>query len=99
MKVFSTKYALSTGIQEVEGEICTAVNPDMFEVSMVDGKLTHYRYCLHGEGKEWHRTEQAAVERAIVMVEKKVISIQKSLRKVNESGTKFRDRLNILKNH
>lgn len=95
MKVWSTKYTLTTGIQEVEGEIAVNVSANMFRVHHAhDGS---YGYNLHGEGKEWHRTEQAALERALVLVEKKAESIRKSLKKLDMSETNFRNRLESLR--
>ncbi len=54
MLVYSTKYALTKGIEEVDAEE-TSYN------SMV----TYDKYFnLHGEGREWHRTLEGALEKA-----------------------------------
>ena len=37
---------------------------------------------LFGEGKDWHRTKESALERARVLREKKVKSLKKQLEKV-----------------
>ena len=94
MKAWSTKYALSTGIQEVEGEIADNINVAMFTVKGQNGSMD---YNLHGEGVEWHRTEEAALKRALVLVEKKAASIRKSLKKLDMSETGFRNRLETLR--
>ena len=98
MKVWSTKYALTTGIEEVETEVCidmmTKAPTDMVKIQSAPGSYSCY---LHGEGKDWHRTEQAALERALDLVEKKAESIRKSLKKLDMSETSFRNRLEALR--
>lgn len=68
MKIWNSKYALTEGLIEQEGE----------EVgdSMVQVGSSQY---LHGEGKEWHRTRESAAARAEVMRKAKIASVRKQL--------------------
>lgn len=79
MKVFVTKYALTQGIKEVEVEDCGngMVRTPGF-LSNGGGR------CFHGEGREWHRTKEAAVERAEKMRVDKIKSLQKSIKKIQD---------------
>ena len=44
----------------------------------------YYDQCFFGEGKEWHRTEQEAKDRANRMVEDKKDSIIKQLKRLEK---------------
>ena len=68
MKIWNTKYALTRGIVEQEA----------IQVSMTTVKNGVASY-LHGEGKEWHRTNKSAVARAEDMRNKKIDSLKKQL--------------------
>ena len=68
MKIWNSKYALTQGLTEHDGE---EVEDGMVKVGPV--------YYLHGEGKEWHRTRESAVARAEVMRKAKIDSIRKQL--------------------
>jgi hypothetical protein len=48
MRVFITKYALTQGILEKEGEVSNTA------ASMLVVKGDRYPDYFHGEGKEWH---------------------------------------------
>lgn len=72
MKVWITKYALSSGIKELDVEQCDS--PDM-----VRGNSWNDIY--HGEGREWHRTYESAVARAEEMQLKKIKSLRKQIEK------------------
>lgn len=76
MKIWNTKYALTQGILEQDGE---EVGSSMVMV----GPL----YYLHYEGRDWHRTREAAVARAEEMRAKKIASLKKQLKKLE--GMKF----------
>jgi hypothetical protein len=89
MKVWITKYALTEGIIEAEGDIYTVLpmnssgipNSDMFCCSKI-GFFKDYSFPnFHGEGREWHRTEKAAKIKANQMVAAKIGSLKKSLAK------------------
>ena len=79
MKVFVTKYALSSGIQEVEGELA-ASTPSMFCQKTTSGWTTYY----HGEGKKWHRTKEGALAKAEAMRVAKIASLRKQITKLQE---------------
>lgn len=82
MKVWISKYALTQGIYEAEVERSTSA-PSM----VVQKQATTYAIAYHGEGKEWHHTEQEAKDKANQMVAAKIESLEKQLRKLR--GTKF----------
>ena len=68
MKIWNSKYSLTEGLIEQEGE---EVGDSMVKV----GSLQY----LHGEGKEWHRTRESAAARAEVMRKAKIASVRKQL--------------------
>lgn len=73
MKIWNSKYALTEGLTEHDGE---EVGDGMAKV----GPL----YYLHGEGKEWHRTRESAVARAEVMREAKIASLKKAISRLEK---------------
>lgn len=79
MKIYVTKYALSKGILEYEAEEHDARWPKM---AVVPGASGTYRQTFHGEGKDWHRTREAAIERAEIMRKDRIESIRKSIVKL-----------------
>ena len=72
-QVWITKYALTKGIYK------EAVEIDGNMASTCVGWRTHY----HGEGREWHRSEQSAVKRAEELRMAKIESLEAQLRKLN----------------
>ena len=66
-----TKYALTTGIQVVSGNV-------------TDGMLSYStgKYLEHAHGKDWHRTPESALARAEEMRLAKIKSLQKSIAKL-----------------
>ena len=77
MKIWITKYALTTGIQEVDDAEISSASPSMISVPSLGVFAT-----FHGEGREWHRTEDAAVERADLMRYKKIAALDKQIKKL-----------------
>ena len=71
MKIWNSKYALTEGLLEQDGE---EVGDSIVRIGMQ--MSTQY---LHGEGKEWHRTREAAVARAEAMRKAKIASLRKQL--------------------
>ena len=70
MKLYITKYALASGIKEIEGEISK-------DDQCVNGRgLWGY---FHGEGREWHRTREAAIARAEDMRKAKLQSLKRAI--------------------
>lgn len=76
MKIWVTKYALTQGILEKEGDICTDINVQMISC----GPLEIY----HGEGKEWHRTIESAIKKSENMRISKISSFKKKIEKLNK---------------
>jgi hypothetical protein len=77
--VYITKYALKRGIFNAQVEHCIDY-PGMVQVVFND-HATHYVY-FHGEGKEWHRTLEAAKAKAEAMRDKKIASLEKKIAKL-----------------
>lgn len=70
-----TKYALTTGIEKMRVEHCIAIS-----ASMVSAK----GQCFHGEGEDWHRTEEGAIKRAEKMRVDKIASLRKQIAKLEK---------------
>lgn len=75
MKVWISKYAQTDGIQEAECEISGSLAVDM---------TTPYARYFHGEGRDWHRTEEDAIKKAEEMRIRKIASLKKNLKKLEE---------------
>ena len=74
MKIWNSKYALTEGLIEQEGEEFGEVGSSIIRV----GSPLRKEY-LYGEGKEWHRTRESALARAEVMRRAKIASVRKQL--------------------
>lgn len=77
MKVWITKYALTKGIIEVDGEL---ISSDF--VSILNRGLslpTHWFY----KG-DWHSDKQSAIKKAEEMRQKKIESLKKQIKKLEE---------------
>ena len=76
---YVTKYALTSGVQQVEAEEPNA---------RYGGRMiTNSRNALdgyHGEGIEWHRTPEAAFARAEEMRKAKIASLRKIIAKLEK---------------
>lgn len=70
MKVWITKYALTRGILERDGDICEG-NTNLFRVTN--------KYPEYYHGGDWHKTEEAARAKAEKMRLLKIKSLKKSL--------------------
>ena len=75
IEAYITKYALTTGIFKVTGEVsrCT---PRIITVQR-EGTFDMY---YHDE--DWHRTLDGAIKRAEEMREKKMVSLKKNIKKL-----------------
>jgi hypothetical protein len=78
MKVWITKYALSDGIFVRDVETTRA---DGMVFYPGDGSIGSQQ-AFHGEGKDWHRTPEAALQRAEAMRLAKIASLKKSIKKL-----------------
>lgn len=77
MKVIITKYAMSTGAFQVEAEQSDVI-PSMVTY-LTDGRWSN---AAHGEGREWHRTIESAQKRFNEMKAKKIASLAKQMKKI-----------------
>lgn len=77
MKVWTTKYALTRGIQEIEADTFGEDTP-----KMVADRSQSYPTYYHGEGREWHRDKESAIRRAEAMRDTKIQSLQKQISKL-----------------
>lgn len=80
MKLFITKYALTSGIEEVEGNIS-----DQYTNMCTYQKEGCYPQYAHGD--DWHTDKKKAIDRASVMREKKIASLRNQIKKLE--GLKF----------
>ena len=78
MKVWITKYALTQGIIEIEAEECGKGFEGMIQTKE---KCPSY---YHGEGKDWHRTKEDAIKKAEKIRQKKIESLKKQIKKLEE---------------
>lgn len=74
MKVWITKYALTSGIFEVDAETCTS--PSLMVVRK-PGELTAYFHA-----NDWHKSKEDAIARAEEMRAKKIASLRKIIAKL-----------------
>lgn len=75
MKIYVTRFALTSGIQEFDA--------DKIEGDMVVA-YDQYRCRLYFHGNDWHRTREAAVARAEEMRVKKLQSLERQIKKVSK---------------
>lgn len=72
MKIWNTKYALTRGIIEQEGE-------DVGDsVVMIISRNGSPQYLVN-EGEDWHRTREGAVERAELMLNNEITRARRRL--------------------
>ena len=74
MKVYITKYALTRGIYQTEVETSFDIAKGMVS-STTKGYLNSFYK------PDWHETWEGAVERANFIKEKKILSLEKQLKK------------------
>jgi hypothetical protein len=77
MKAYITRFALTNGIEEVDGKVADT-QPTMFVYRTEESRLAN----MYAHGNDWHKTYEAAVARAEVMRSKKIASLKKSLAKL-----------------
>jgi hypothetical protein len=73
--VWVTKYALTDVVQKVPHVILCSIGTEMAKVGGV---------YFHGEGRDWHRTEEAAKNRAETMCVAKIESLKKKILKLDK---------------
>lgn len=79
IKAWITKYALTDGVFEIEAELSN-VSDNMICEKRKDNSFYSNRY-FHGEGKEWHRTKESALQKAEQMRIKKIENLKKQIAK------------------
>jgi hypothetical protein len=82
MKVWITKYALTTGISEIDAEICTDISTDMIKEVRKD--LNNYSAYYHGNGRQWHETLEGAKAKAEEMRVKQIKTLEKKIAKLEK---------------
>jgi hypothetical protein len=87
MKVFSTKYALSKGIEEIEALEITDSGMVVYKPN-VDEEHYCFRQYIHEEGRDWHRTREDAESKYREMLHKKLSSLRKSVVKFEKKLAK-----------
>jgi hypothetical protein len=86
MKVWITKYALTTGIFEVDGELFARDTA----VSYRRG-TSGYSYPEYARGGEWQRTPELAILRANEMRVAKIASLKKQIAKLEKMTFEVKD--------
>ena len=81
MKVWITKYALSSGIEHID-VLQSESHPDMVT------DVLHRHRSFHEEGRDWHRTEAAAIAEAEKMRVAKIASLKKQIAKLEKLSFK-----------
>ena len=76
IKAWVTKYALTHGILTAESEV-SGQSPDM--IRFFWGEPSGMLYV---HGGDWHRTEEAAIQRAEEMRTRKIASLRKQIAKL-----------------
>ncbi len=80
MKVWITKYALTTGISEIEAEICTGSSTEMIK----EIRSGCYPVYYHGKGRDWHETLEGAKVKAESMRIKQIKTLEKKIAKLKK---------------
>lgn len=78
MQIWSTKYCLSQGIELL------SVEESETNEAIVCYEINGWKHFLHGEGKDWHRTREAAIDRADSVRIAKILSLKKQLAKLEK---------------
>jgi len=75
MKVWITKYALTSGIQEREGDDC---GDGMIQCH----PIKEFGYTEYFHGKDWHTSHASAVTQAQAMRLRKILSLEKNIERL-----------------
>ena len=76
MEVWISKYALTQNIY------LETVEQNVSNTSMVYRENSSANF--HGEGREWHRTQEGAIAKAEQMRQRKIASLKKSITKLEK---------------
>lgn len=75
MKIYITKYALTTGIKEIDIENRSVTNDTIYFCN-------NSNYYQHYRGNDWHTTLESAILRAKDMKKRKIKSLEKTLERI-----------------
>ena len=81
--IYVTKYALTTGIRRVDAE---PIRNNAFRYRPKGWTISNYAY-----GEEFQMTEAAAIERAEILREKKIKSLEKQIAKLRAIKFEVKD--------
>lgn len=82
MKVWSTKYALTQGIVELEGTACGEVGKPSTMIYIPAASLSSFPWYLHKPF--WHETREAAVAHAEKLRANKLKALAKQVKKIED---------------
>jgi len=86
MKIYITKYALTEGILTGSDAVIDGTMASVYVLHDAKGRafneVTTKQHHYHGQ--DWHRTRTDAIARAEDMKQKKIRSLEKNLRKIQE---------------
>jgi len=80
MKVWITKYALTSGIRETDGTVGENC-PSMICVKPIE---TAFAMTEYFHGSDWHTDKESAIKRAKEMQAAKIKSIEKAIAKIKK---------------
>jgi hypothetical protein len=78
MKVWITKYALTSGIMEIEAEFCESMS------TMVSYRAKGAQYDQYAHGNDWHTDIESAKTKAKQMRLAKIASLKKQIAKLEK---------------
>lgn len=78
MKVWITKYALTSGIMEVEAEFCASMS------TMVVYRAAGEEFDQFAHGNDWHTAIESAKFKAKQMRQAKIASLKKQIAKLEK---------------
>ena len=78
MKIFITKHLFTKGIIERD------VEPTQASSELVKYKGAHSSEYYYGEGLQWHRTREGAIERANKLRAAEIKKLQNRINKLNQ---------------
>jgi hypothetical protein len=97
MKIWITKWATTKGVIEAEGEELSGP-PGMVQVLPNPANPGSMAYYLHGEGKDWCRTEYDALEVANKMCGKKIEALKRQVKTLEMKQAVMRNRRDTIRN-
>ncbi len=78
MKVWITTWALTEGIIETDAEVCKS------SPSMIVWNNKGYDQYAHGDGKNWHRDRHSAINKAGLMKDAKLSSLERAIERIKK---------------